>query len=153
MIKLKHILFESVEKTKLLIPRRSKEERMKNYKIAIHKQILQYIKDGSIGDLDLRNTPITELPDNLTVGRYLDLSNTQITKLPDNLTVGGSLDLKNTQITKLPDNLTVGDSLDLENTPITELPDNLKVGRNIYIGGSKIDINKVPEYLKSKIKS
>jgi hypothetical protein len=89
MIKLKHILFESVEKSKLLIPRRSREERMKNYKIAIHKQILKYIKDGSKGDLDLSDTPITELPDNLTVGGSLYLSDTQIKELPDNLKVGG----------------------------------------------------------------
>ena len=46
MIKLKTLLFESVDKTKILIPRRSSEERMKNYKIAIHKKILKYIKDG-----------------------------------------------------------------------------------------------------------
>lgn len=32
----------------------------------------------------------------------LDLSNTQITALPDNLTVGGSLDLTDTPITALP---------------------------------------------------
>ena len=38
---------------------------------------------------------------------YLDLGNTQITFLPDNLSVGGSLDLRNTQITFLPDNLSV----------------------------------------------
>jgi hypothetical protein len=132
MIKLKHILFESVEKPKLLIPRRSKEERMKNYTIAIHKQVLKYIKDGSIGDLDLSDTQITELPDTLKK-------------------VGGNLNLYNTQITELPDNLKVGEGLYLYNTPITELPDNLKVGRNIYIDGSKIDINKVPDHLKSKI--
>ena len=51
------------------------------------------------GDLDLRNTQITALPDNLTVDGGLYLSNTQITALPDNLTVGGGLYLSNTQIT------------------------------------------------------
>lgn len=40
------------------------------------------------GNLDLRGTDITALPDNLTVGVWLDLSNTNITALPDNLTVG-----------------------------------------------------------------
>ena len=48
----------------------------------------------------------------LYYGGWLDLSNTQITSLPDNLTVGGSLDLRNTQITSLPDNLTVGGRLE-----------------------------------------
>jgi hypothetical protein len=40
-------------------------------------------------DLDLSYTPITTLPDNLTVGGGLYLSNTSITTLPDNLKVGG----------------------------------------------------------------
>ena len=59
-------------------------------------------KDGAItvgGSLDLSNTGITSLPDNLTVGRWLDLSNTGITSLPDNLTVGEWLYLNNTGIT------------------------------------------------------
>ena len=71
------------------------------------------------GNLDLRGTQITALPDNLTVGGWLDLSGTQITALPDNLTVGGWLDLSGTQITALPDNLTVGGGLDLRGTQIT----------------------------------
>ena len=51
------------------------------------------------GNLDLSNTKITELPDNLTVGGNLYLSGTKITALPDNLTVGGGLDLSGTKIT------------------------------------------------------
>lgn len=68
----------------------------------------------------------------ITVGGYLDLSNTKITELPDNLTVGGWLDLSNTNITELPNNLTVGDWLGLRHTNITELPDNLMVEDTIY---------------------
>ena len=51
------------------------------------------------GNLDLRDTKITALPDNLTVGGWLDLSGTEITALPDNLTVGGWLYLRGTGIT------------------------------------------------------
>ena len=51
------------------------------------------------GNLDLSNTKITALPDNLTVGGGLDLSGTKITALPDNLTVGGGLYLSGTKIT------------------------------------------------------
>ena len=36
------------------------------------------------GDLDLSDTPIQILPDNLTVGGYLDLSDTPIQTLLDN---------------------------------------------------------------------
>ena len=92
------------------------------------------------GDLDLRGTGITSLPDNLTVGGYLDLEGcTGITSLPDNLTVGGSLDLRGTGITSLPDNLTVGGYLDLEGcTGITSLPDNLTVGGSLDLRSTGI---------------
>jgi len=88
--------------------------------------------------LNLSNTQITSLPDNLTVEGWLDLSNTQITSLPDNLTVGGDLYLRNTQITSLPDNLSVGGGLDLSNTQITSLPDNLTVGGSLYLSNTQI---------------
>ena len=73
---------------------------LKEYLINIGKKFEE--KDGAItvgGWLDLSNTGITSLPDNLTVGGWLDLSNTGITSLPDNLTVGGGLYLSNTGIT------------------------------------------------------
>ena len=96
MIKLINILKEN----NILVPRRSPEERSKNYIIAIQKKIQQYIKDGSKGDLSLRNTPITSLPDNLTVRGYLDLNSTPITSLPYNLKVEGNLNLDNTPLSK-----------------------------------------------------
>ena len=113
--------------------------------------IKQFIKDYNItdykiegnnltvgGDLYLRGTNITSLPDNLTVGGYLDLEGTNITSLPDNLTVGGSLCLRGMNITSLPDNLTVGGYLDLEGTNITSLPDNLTVGGRLCLRGTNI---------------
>ena len=118
-------LISFLKEENILIPRRSSEEREKNYKISIQKKIQQYIKDGSKGDLDLTNTPITSLPDNLEVGGGLYLSGTKITSLPDNLEVGGNLDLSGTKITSLPNNLKVGGYLDLSGTKITSLPDNL----------------------------
>ena len=97
------------------------------------------------GWLDLRGTGITSLPDNLTVGGDLYLDGTGITSLPYNLTVGGDLYLSNTPITSLPDNLTVGGNLDLSNTPITSLPDNLTVGGNLDL--SNTQITSIPENL------
>ena len=93
--------------------------------------------DGG-GNLDLSNTGITSLPDNLTVGGWLDLRGTGVTALPDNLAVGGWLDLSGTGITALPDNLTVGDWLDLSGTGITALPDNLTVGDWLDLRGMGI---------------
>ena len=90
------------------------------------------------GNLHLYNTPITSLPDNLTVGGDLDLRGTSITCLPNNLTVEGDLDLRETPITSLPDNLTVGGSLHLNNTPITSLPNNLTVGGDLDLCGTSI---------------
>ena len=66
-------------------------------KLTMEKAMEMMERNG--GDLDLRGTQITALPDNLTVGGSLDLRGTQITALPDNLTVGGYLDLEGTQIT------------------------------------------------------
>ena len=110
------------------------------------------------GSLDLRDTQIQSLPDNLNVGGYLDLRDTQIQSLPanlivggnlylqgtqiksltDNLTVGGGLDLLGTQIQSLPDNLTVGGYLDLRDAPIQSLPDDLTVGGYLDLQGTQI---------------
>ncbi len=43
------------------------------------------------GYLGLRDTPITSLPDGLSVGGSLCLSGTPITSLPDGLSVGGRI--------------------------------------------------------------
>jgi hypothetical protein len=147
MIKLLDILKEN----KILVPRRSPEERAKNYQIVLQKKIQQYIKDGGKGNLNLRNTPITSLPDNLQVGGVLDLHNTPITSLPDNLQVGGYLDLFNTKITSLPDNLQVGGYLNLRNTKITSLPDNLNVGGGLYLRNTPLSEKYTEEQIKQII--
>ena len=119
--------------------------------LGIDESRYEILPDLSIkvnGNLDLSNTQITSLPDNLTVEGWLDLSNTQITSLPDNLTVGGSLYSSNTQITSLPDNLTVEGWLDLNNTPITSLPDNLSVEE--WLDLSNTPITSLPPSLKVK---
>jgi len=95
MIKLIDIL-----ENKILVPRRSKEERGKNYQIALQKKVQQYMKDGGKGDLYLRNTPITSLPSGLSVGGYLDLENTKIASLPPDLSVGDDINLNNTPLSK-----------------------------------------------------
>ena len=55
-------------------------DRDKEYEKIIQRQIQDYIKGGSKGDLDLYDTPITSLPDNLKVGGFIDLRNTPISK-------------------------------------------------------------------------
>jgi len=133
MIKLLDIL-----ENRILVPRRSKEERQKTHIITLQKKIQQYIKDGSKGDLNLYKTPITSLPDNLKVGGYLNLMGTPITSLPDNLEVEGYLNLMSTPLASLPNNLEVGGYLDLYKTPITSLPNNLKVGGYLNLMSTSI---------------
>jgi hypothetical protein len=116
MIKLISILREN----NILIPRRSPEERKKNHQIVIQKRIQQYMKDGSKGDLDLRDLPITSLPPNLKVGGNLNLTETPIKSLPSGLEVGKSLQLSGTEITSLPNDLIVKKELSLLNTPLSK---------------------------------
>ena len=122
------------------------------------------------GNLNLRSTQITSLPDNLYVEGYLNLYNcknltslpdnlhvkddlnlygTPIESLPDNLHVGGGLNLYGCKnLTSLPDNLHVEGSLYLANTPIKSLPDNLVVKGTIYINRTPLNDNNelVKEY-------
>jgi hypothetical protein len=146
MIKLIDLL-----ENKILVPRRSPEERSKNYIIATQKKIQQYIKDGNKGDLDLSGTPITSLPQDLTVGGSLYLTSTQITSLPQGLTVGGNLYLINTPITSLPQGLTVGGNLYLINTPITSLPQGLTVGGNLNLSNTPLSKKYSEEQIKQMV--
>lgn len=126
------------ESKSVLIPRRSKEERQKNYNIALQKKIQEYIKNGSKGNLDLSNTTITSLPEGLKVGGHLNLNDTRITSLPKGLTVDGDLHLSNTPITSLPEGLTVSGFLNLSNSLITSLPEGLKVGNGLDLENTPI---------------
>ena len=85
------------------------------------------------GDLDLSNTEITKLPDNLSVEGWLDLDYANILSLPDNLSVGGYLSFCGTGITSFPNNLSVGNDLFINNTKITFLPENILVKGDLYL--------------------
>lgn len=67
------------EDRNIFIPRRM-EDREERYRDIILRKIQNYIKNGSKGDLDLSYTPITSLPNNLTVGKSLFLHNTPLSK-------------------------------------------------------------------------
>ena len=76
------------------------------------------------GDLFLRNSKITSLPEGLKVGGDLDLGWTTITSLPKGLEVGGILDLYRTNITSLPKGLKVDDYLNIRETTLLEYTDD-----------------------------
>jgi hypothetical protein len=98
------------------------------------------------GDLDLRGTPITSLPQGLVVGGNLYLSRTPITSLPQGLVVGGDLDLRGSLITSLPRGLKVGIGLYLQKTPITSLPQDLEVSGDLWL--TDTPIASLPQGLK-----
>ena len=107
------------------------------------------------GSLDLRDSTIRKLPNDLHVTGYLRLTGckqltelpkilyvgesfwidySNITELPDYLHVEGSLHLDSSNITKLPNDLYVWGNLELFSCQkLIELPENLYVGRDVYI--------------------
>jgi hypothetical protein len=120
MIKLIDLL-ENLLENKILVPRRTPEERQKNYLIATQKRIEQYIKNGGQGDLDFNKSPIKSLPDNLKVGGDLILSECiNLQSLPNGLEVGKSLILSGTPIKSLPNDLKVNNFLNLRDTPLSQ---------------------------------
>jgi hypothetical protein len=144
MIKLLDILREN----KILVPRRSPEERQKNYQIALQKKIQQYIKDGGKGNLNLSDTPIQSLPPGFKVGGSLILSNASIQSLPPGLEVKGALYLTNTSIQSLSPGLKVGGNLYLMYTPIQSLLPDLEVEGNLELEDTPIS----KKYTKEEIR-
>jgi hypothetical protein len=133
MIKFLDILKESDDN--IFIPRGSKEEKDKVLFKRTNDKIQEYIRNGSEGSLDLRNSPIQFLPKNLTkVGGKLNLMYSQIEKLPDNFMVNGYLDLEKCKnLQSLPNGLKVGHTLDLRDTNIRSLPSDLEVGGDLAL--------------------
>jgi hypothetical protein len=84
-------------------------------------------------ELDLSETPIQSLPDNLRVEGGLYLDGTSIQSLPDNLSVWGNLELSRTPIKFLPDNLFFMKDLGLSFSSIEFLPKNIRVNGNLYL--------------------
>ena len=140
MIKLIDIL-----ENKILVPRRGREERFDNYQRIIQKQIQQYVKGGSKGDLNLSNTNLKSLPNNLKVGGNLKLYGSSIVSLPYNLEVGGNVDLRRTFVRHLEGKLTVGRDF-YANQYLTNIPDNMTVKMDLLLDGSKV--NNIPKNLR-----
>jgi len=61
-------------------PKYTKEDKQAHLARLAYKKVQDYIDSGSRGDLDLSNTQITSLPDNLKVGGVIYLRNTPISK-------------------------------------------------------------------------
>jgi hypothetical protein len=147
MIKLLDILHEN----KILVPRRSTEERQKNYLIATEKRIQQYIKDGSKGNLDLKNIPIQSLGNLISVGGDLDLRETQIKSLGNLQAVWGHLDLEGTSIESLGNLQSVGGYLNFGHTPIESLGNLQSVGGNVFLRGTPLSEKYTEEEIRQMV--
>jgi len=107
--------------------------------------------DGKIrvyGNLDLSETAIGSLPDNMTVAGDLNLEGTDIKTLPKNLVTMGDLKLDGcNELTSIPEGLEVSGSLSLDGCDsITALP-LVKVNRIISLIGCK-NLTSLPEGLE-----
>lgn len=103
------------------------------------QKVLDYIRNGSQGDLNLEGTNIKRLPNGLKVVRGdLNLTNSQIELLPDNLTVEGSLRLEHTPIRVLPKGLEVRVVLWARDSQIEFIPNDLKVEHRLYLGNTPL---------------
>ena len=104
--------------------------------------------------LILQSTPITELPEGLKeVYGNLDISNTKITKLNDNLVVYEHLKFVNTLIEELPEGLIVGNFLYLYNTNLYDYSNLHKVCSKIFLYKWKYEEIKdiLPKHSKDKL--
>ena len=130
----------------IFIPRRTKEEKDKKLLFRTYRKIRDYIKNGSQGDLDLRNSTIEFLPKNLTQvnGDLRLIDSVNLKSLPNNLTVNGRVDLEGCKnITSLPSGLKVTVYLDISQTNIKSLPLDLEVGTNLLC--IKTPLEKLPD--------
>ena len=86
----------------------------------------------------LIHSPETIEKEDLDVEGDLDLEDTKISSLPDNLTVGGDLNLAFTPISSLPDNLKVERHLFLDQTPLTEKYSEEQIRKMIEEKGGEV---------------
>ena len=89
-------------------------------------------EDISIGwSLIAYNTKLTALPELKKIWD-LNIRDTSISELPDNIVVLDDLNINNTRITKLPENSLICDSIYADNQNLEELPINTIIGGSLY---------------------
>jgi len=151
-MKLKDIL-----ENRILIPRRSKEERDKSLAAIYYRQIQDYIKNGSEGDLVLDlvlgENPLKILPPNLTrIDGNLFLGYSQITSLNNLKKIEGHVNLKFAPITSLGNLLYVGRNLILGSSNIKDLGNLKYVGGNLFLDHTPISETHTEEQIRKQVK-
>jgi hypothetical protein len=106
-------------------------------KLENHPDDIQYKHNGN---LELINTPITKLPNDLYVEGGLELNDcVKLTKLPDNLYVEGDLNLFNCRnITELPNKLYVEGFFIIVKTKLANKYSDEEIYEMVRLGGGEI---------------
>jgi hypothetical protein len=134
---------------KYTVRRRSDQERVEKYVQGIQKKIQDYIRNGSEGDLDFTDSPITSLPDNLKIvrGNLILESCKELTHLPPGLVVEKNLELSYSGIQELPQGLHVKKNLTLEYcTDFVYIPPDLEINGDFKV--VECTIKEFPQRLK-----
>ena len=85
------------------------------------------------GDVDLRRTMVTSLPDGLEVDGDLRLSY-EMNTLPSNLKIKGDLDVSQSRISNFPNGLEIGGDLNLGyRNNITDIPKDIVVKGTLFL--------------------
>ena len=107
--------------------------------------IYEYVKNGSVGDLELDGSTLTHLPNWLVeVEEDLILTNSNIEDIPDSLKIKGSIFAINSKLKEFRRSVVFGD-LDLDSTAIAKLPDGLIV--HGYLSVQEVYLMELPEKL------
>ena len=119
---------------KILVPRRSKEERIQARRKAINNAIRKYTNGGK-GDLNLRNADtINKLPDSIKrITGNLDISKSTISQLPENMVIEGSLTMESMKNFTLPKGLVIKQGLNAENCTNLTFPDDIRISGDLNL--------------------
>jgi hypothetical protein len=98
------------------------------------------------GDLDLTDSTLKSLPDNLEVKGRMITRFSKIEELPKGLKVDGSLELSHSIIKNIPNDIKIGASLYLHNTKITSLPEGLVI--DLWLSIMDTPIKRLPKGLE-----
>ena len=90
------------------------------------------------GSLFINGWMAPRLPTRLAVQDRLFLNGPRITALPPHLSVGGDVSLDYSAITRLPIGFSVQGDLNLQRTPIDTLPEGLRVRGDLSLGNTAV---------------
>ena len=121
--------------------KQNKNIRNENYyriKYKLINQILNnYIQNNCKGDLYLANTPIKKLPENIKIiNGDLDIRHTNISQLPNNLIICDTLNISYTNISVLPDDIIIYGDLWCYQTPLEIFYTNQELKNKYNIKGN-----------------